>query len=147
MTQPVKLWTVEVERSWVIVVAADNEHQACTIAQEAADDGNVDYDTFADARELTDREMVPAHWRDCEPECDLGGDLYDRVEAIEQALGLNEEERYGMATVDRLLWLAEELAKREVQRCPNTPDMFDVADPSKVSADRQPDGSGSEGKR
>lgn len=120
-----KLWRVDVQLEYTVVVSADSAEIAREVAQDHYRD-SVDPEEWVHETEITGPRDVPEGWGDSVPYAEDESALHDHMVALEEAAGLDVGEQTAEPTVDRLLWLAEEVARRTPQRCPNTPDMFNL---------------------
>lgn len=114
-----KLWTVEVELRYELVVYADTPEQAREVARDNYRDA-VDPEEWAHEMELHPGDHIPDGWADSEPYSELDDDTI--------ALGLGMDSLPGRPTTARLMEWMEAQAKATTQRCENTPDMFNLPD-------------------
>jgi hypothetical protein len=120
-----KLWTVDVQVEYRVVVFADSPEEARDLARDNYPDVEPDVYVFED--ELRPGDAIPDGWENGEP-------FSDREDnSIAEALGMDALP--DRPTVQRILEWME--AHRRLERCSQTPDMFGVEGSSQATEDRQ----------
>jgi hypothetical protein len=125
-----KLWTVEVELTYTLVVYAPTHADARTAALDNYRDA-VDPAEWVNEQELRPGDSIPEGWENSEP--------YGKYDDDSLAEDMGMDALPGFASVRHMLeWMAER-DRAHPPRCDHTTEMFDDAS-TQVTNDRRDEG-------